>query len=244
MNKPSMVWLAAAVFAVGLVLHGAIPQWASYHDFADRRALLGVPNAADVLSNLPFLVIGLWGWRRCSALHWRAFALAVACTALGSGLYHWAPDNTRLVFDRLPIAWACALLACIIAAERLEPRAVRAPVLAGALLLASLSVGAWWLSETRGHSDLRAYVFVQFVPMVLIVGALALRLPSLRPDALPASAWIATLALYGAAKAFELADHAVLQAGLPVSGHTLKHLCAAAAAWWLLRAAVSCGNPR
>ena len=45
------------------------------------------------------------------------------------------------------------------------------------------------------------------------------------------------LGLYAAAKLMELADQAVLDALGVTSGHTLKHLLAAAAALWLLRAA-------
>ncbi|MDM5181921.1 hypothetical protein PO883_32625 [Massilia sp. DJPM01] len=43
-----------------------------------------------MLSNLGFLLIGL--------------------TAFGSSWYHLAPDDTRLVWDRLPIALACVSL--------------------------------------------------------------------------------------------------------------------------------------
>jgi hypothetical protein len=49
--------------------------------------------------------------------------------------------------------------------------------------------------------------------------------------------WLAVLGAYGVAKAFELGDHAVFAAsGCWLSGHTLKHLSAAAAAWPVLHA--------
>jgi hypothetical protein len=238
MKKTTILWLLVALFAGALLVHGPIAQWPTYHDFADRRSLFGLPNAADVLSNLPFLLIGLWGWRRCATLQWRLFAAALACTAAGSAFYHWAPDNAALVLDRLPIAWACAVLACAFLAERVDARWVRPAVLAAALLAASASVGLWWWSETAGRSDLRAYLFVQFLPMLLVVAGLSMRMPPLRAEAVPGSAWWITLGFYAAAKAFELTDHGVLQAGGVVSGHTLKHLLAAAAAWWIVRAAL------
>ena len=94
--------------------HGPIGQWADYHVFADRRAWLGVPNAADVLSNLPFLALigawALWKLRRAPAASpsltaWRAFALAIVITAVGSATYHWAPverqPGRRPAADRL-----------------------------------------------------------------------------------------------------------------------------------------------
>ncbi len=37
------------------------PQDVSYHQFADRRLIAGIPNFANVLSNFLFLVVGLYG---------------------------------------------------------------------------------------------------------------------------------------------------------------------------------------
>ncbi|MBX3604250.1 MAG: hypothetical protein KF788_03215 [Piscinibacter sp.] len=244
MTKPSLLWIVTGLTALALLLHGPIAQWPDYHAFADQRAWRGLPHAADVLSNLPFLLIGLWGLSRPGPATWRLFAAALVCTAAGSAFYHLAPDNTRLVFDRLPIAWACALLACAFLAERVDARWGRLPALAASLLLASASVGLWWVGDAAGQGDLRAYLFVQFLPMLLVVAGLSLRLPPLRALAVPGPAWWVTLGCYAAAKAAELADHAVLQATGLVSGHTLKHLLAAAAAAWILRAALRSGSPR
>jgi len=41
--------------------------------------------------------------------------------------------------------------------------------------------------------------------------------------------------MYGAAKLFEALDGVIFSMGHLLSGHTLKHLTAALAAWWLLR---------
>lgn len=244
MTRHHLLSAATLLFALALLLHGPIPQWSSYHDFADRRSWFGVPNAADVLSNLPFLLIGAWAWAALRDAPWRLFALAIGATAFGSAGYHWAPDNTSLVFDRLPIAAACAWLTCLFLAERVDPRWARPAVLGAALVAAAASVLQWWASEQVGRGDLRAYLFVQFLPMLLVVAGLTMRLRPLSANAVSDAAWWTTLALYAAAKALELADHAVLQAGGLVSGHTLKHLLAAAAAAWLLRAAIRSGSPR
>lgn len=107
-----------------------------------------------------------------------------------------------------------------------------------AIVLSSLTVAWWWFSESRGHGDLRAYLWVQFLPMLLIPCALLLQMKPLAPQALPGSVWYGALALYAAAKVMELADRRVLDALGILSGHTLKHLLAATAAAWLLRAAV------
>jgi len=236
---------AVALLVAGLAWHGPIAQWADYHHFADDRTWLGLPHAANVLSNLPFLAIGiaaLWRWRRQgqrglpagpSSFAWRCFALALVGTAFGSAAYHLAPADSSLVGDRLPIAWACASLVCAFLGERVDARWAMRRVVAAALALASASVLAWVAT-----GDLRAYLFVQFLPMLLVPLGLALRLaPATRP-AVPATAWWTVLACYAAAKVFELADASVYAALGSLSGHTLKHLLAAAGAATLLSASV------
>lgn len=244
--SPRALALLALAFVLGLALwvHGPIPQWPSYHQFADQRGWLGIPNAADVVSNLPFALIGtafLWAMggspRNEASLAWTSFALALVATAAGSAAYHWAPDNASLAFDRLPIAWACAALTCAFLAERIDARWGRPTVLAAALVLASASVALWWWSETAGRSDLRPYLFVQFLPMLLVPATLLMRLPRRFAAAPPDSAWWGVLIGYGLAKALEVADHAVLEQLGVLSGHTLKHLAASGAAAWLLHGA-------
>jgi len=235
-------WLALGAALLGLALnaHGAIAQWAGYHAFADARHWLGVPNAENVLSNLPFLIVGAWGWTATrGSPAWRTFSLALVGTAFGSALYHWSPDNASLVGDRLPIAWACAALLCGLMSERVDARWSSLGALSAALIVASGSVAWWWLGERQGHGDLRAYLFVQFLPMLLVPLALLTKMPARGARAVPDATWWTVLALYAAAKLVELADHAVLEALIVVSGHTLKHLLAAAAALCLLRGARS-----
>lgn len=244
-------WLVLITALTLLLLgaHGPITQWASYHQFADTRPWGLLPHAANVLSNLPFAVVGVWAlWRlagQAGMWAWRLFAAAVMFTAIGSSVYHWQPNHVGLVIDRLPIAWACATLLCAFLAERVDARWASAQALALAVLTSSLAVLWWAVGEAHGQGDLRPYVFVQFLPMLLIPTALVLNMPAVAPRALPASAWWTALALYALAKALEAADHNVLETLGFVSGHSLKHLVAAGTAGWLLRAAVfSCGNRR
>ena len=97
-HKASWLLVAAAILALALGLHGPIAQWASYHAFAHARAWLGLPNAQNVLSNLPFALLGLWGVRTHSRSRsgrpdrpvWFGFSLALICTAPGSALCHGA----------------------------------------------------------------------------------------------------------------------------------------------------------
>jgi hypothetical protein len=227
-----------------LALHGPVPQWTGYHAFADARAWFGLPNAMNVLSNVPFAAIGAWGlWLHSHALHtqsarsraWRCFSAALCCTALGSAFYHWAPANAALVFDRLPIAWACAALLCSFLGERVDGRWAGVPALAAAFVIATASVLWWWFSEQQGQGDLRAYLYVQFLPMLLIPAAIWLKLPGLDSQAVRNGTWWLVLGLYAGAKAVELADHSIFDTLGFTSGHTLKHLLAATAALVLLR---------
>jgi hypothetical protein len=246
--RPRVLAALAALLAFGLLWHGPIAQWPDYHAFADRRTLLGIGNAADVLSNLPFALVGAWGLLRFARAPaaapgraaWLVFCAALLCTAVGSAVYHLAPDNTTLVADRLPIAWACTALVCAFGAERWDRRWSGAAVLAAVLAAGTVAVAYWAWTEHIGAGDLRPYLYVQFLPMLLVPAALwleALTPAQRRPAVTPASAWWVVLGFYVAAKVFEVLDHAVFDSIGLLSGHTLKHLLAAAGAGWLACAA-------
>ena len=225
--------VVVAVFA--LWLHGPVAQLPDYHDFADQRRLLGVPHALNVLSNVGFALVGIWGLRRTGGLRaapglgpgargYRLFLLAFTLTALGSGWYHLDPDDARLFWDRLPIALASAGLVAAVQVEtspRVPPRDWAWPL----ALIGAASV-AWWAWTNRdGHGDLGPYLFVNLMPLLLIPLWQAIH----RAPRADRRAFLLAIVLYAAAKAAELQDrqiHALL--GF-VSGHTLKHLLATAA---------------
>ena len=50
-----------AASLLGLLLLPPISQDQNYHDFADQRTILGIPHFWNVVSNLPFIVIGVAG---------------------------------------------------------------------------------------------------------------------------------------------------------------------------------------
>lgn len=225
-------WIAPgllAVAAVGMLAHGPIPQLAHYHEFADVRPWLGIPHAGDVLSNLAFALVAAWAALRLLAAGgalgasrdgYALFVAALAMTAVGSSYYHWAPDDARLVWDRLPIALACAgLLAAMLA--RTYPRAAHRWWLAALSLFAVASV-AWWAAT----GDLRPYLLLQGAPLVVIpIWQAAAGAP--RRERI---GFAIAILLYVLAKLAELADAQILAALGFMSGHTLKHLLAAEAA--------------
>jgi hypothetical protein len=159
---------------------------------------------------------------------YRLFFGALVLTAFGSSWYHLAPDNARLVFDRLPIALACAGLLAAVWRETLgSPRWIT--LLLGAAAVASV---AWWrYTDLHGTGDLRPYLLLQLLPLVLVP---LLQHLAARPRQ-ERLMFAAAIALYVLAKICELADRPLLDAFALVSGHTLKHLLACLAAFVLAR---------
>ncbi|MBI4083847.1 MAG: alkaline phytoceramidase [Candidatus Lambdaproteobacteria bacterium] len=236
--------LAAAVAFLALV--PPIPQSTAYHSFADQRQLWGVPNAWNVASNIPFLLVGLAGlWsllaRRPSVAFaqpverwpWLSFFAALALTGIGSAVYHWRPTNATLLWDRLPLALTfMAVLAALIgehSGARLGSRVatVALPLL---LIAGAASVLYWHGTELRGAGDLRPYIIVQAAP--LIWAPVALLLYPARYS--HGRTYLIALAFYLSAKGFETLDGPLYAAGEIVGGHAVKHLLAATAAWRLL----------
>ena len=235
--------LGLAVAAMAMVwLMPPIPQDPAYHRFADQRTLLGVPHFRDTLSNLAFLVIGgLGAWQvmrgppagglRELRMGYLVFFLGLALIAVGSGYYHLHPTNERLVWDRLPIVISLMAFFAVVVGERVSPAFGRR-WLWPLLLAGGASVIYWAVTEARGSGDLRPYVVVQFLPVLLIPIILVLF-----PSRLSREGYLwATLLTYAAAKAAELWDEEVFHIVGVFSGHTLKHLLAAASAGLFLLA--------
>jgi len=238
---------ALAVAAVAVVV--MLPPFAqplSYHDFADRRTLLGIPNTLDVVSNAGFAAAGVLGLlflarRRetgpgspfLERWEWGAFTVlyaAVGLTAVGSVYYHLNPNNGTLLLDRLPMAVVFMSVLSLIIGERISMRAGRRlflPLLAAGVA----SVVYWRYTEAIGKGDVRFYGLVQYLP-VLLIPLILLLFPARytrSADLVVALSW------YVVAKVFEVFDARVFEATKLVSGHTLKHVAAALAALWLLR---------
>ena len=232
-NRILLALTAGSVLAAFLAPPAQQPE--AYHDFADRRIFYGIANALDVSSNLGFLLAGIAGlWivarpatRFDHALErwpYAIFFAGVLLTALGSGYYHLAPDNERLFWDRLPMTIAFMSLLAAQVGDRVDPRAGRA------LLLPMLAIGAasvvyWRATERMGVGNVVPYGILQAYSVVILL-LIALWLPSryTRGDDVY---WV--FACYVVAKVAELLDAQLLALGNVVSGHTLKHVAAAAA---------------
>ncbi len=233
--------LAALAAAIAWLVVPPIPQDLAYHRLADSRAWLGIPNALNVLSNAGFLLIGALGLAFVLRRGGRAFQEpaeqwpyvvffgGLLLTGVGSAYYHWAPGNARLAWDRLPLAITLMGLLAATIAERIGVKAARW-LLGPLVVLAAGSVIYWHYTEQRGAGDLRLYALVQFYPIV----AVPLLLWWLPPRYTRGSDLLAAAATYAAAKVPELLDAWILSVTRVVSGHTLKHLLAALAGYWVL----------
>jgi hypothetical protein len=239
---------ATLVVAVSLItflclwLVPPVPLGPRYHVFADDRTQLGIPNCLDVLSNIPFMLVGLWGalwlFRRSSGTAFQTrlekavyliFFLGVAFTGVGSFWYHLNPNNQRLPFDLLPMTFAFMAMLTSIAIERIGVRFGRT-LLIPLLLLGASSVGYWYVTEARGHGDYRFYLFVQFFPPVLI-GLMIVLFP---PSYTGMKYLLVAFLLFVLAKLLELFDSEIYQTIHMVSGHALKHVTAAVACYVIL----------
>jgi len=210
----------------GLLLLPPIPQDQSYHQFADQRTMFGIPNFWNVVSNLPFLAVGAVGLRRFRDDPATIFFfLGVFLTGIGSSYYHWSPNDDTLFWDRLPMTVSFAAILALVVQERVSGKT-------GAMMLwPALAVGLFSLLFWRWTDDLRLYFWVQFFPG-LAVFLLFLLFP---PKYSGTHYWIVAGVLYVLAKVFEFTDKAIYSAGNLLSGHTLKHLAAAAACFAILR---------
>lgn len=219
-----LILMAASL--VGLLLLPPIAQDQSYHEFADQRTFFGIPNFWNVVSNFLFIAVGavgLWQFHRDPAIV--VLFLGILLTGFDSAYYHLDPNDRTLFWDRLPMAISFMAILAIAIEERVDEKA-------GAVLLWPLiAVGVLSLLLWRWTGDLRLYGWVQFFPLL----ALPLLFLLFPPKYTATSYWFIAAALYALAKLFEFYDNAIYSVGSILSGHTLKHIAAAAACVAVLR---------
>lgn len=229
----------AFIFLMGLWI-GPIPQPQSYHHFADQRSWAGVASALNVFSNFAFALVGFWGlfllFSKKVTLSdnrerwpWVGVAISLILTAIGSAYYHLSPDNARLVWDRLPMTILFMSYISALISERINITLGLWlwPLL---LMIGFYSVWSWYWSEMQGNGDLRLYFGVQ--AFALLATLVMLMTPSKYDHN---SYLIAVVIFFALSKIFEMYDHQVYaMSGGIISGHTLKHLAAAFAAFWML----------
>ena len=254
-HERRLAWLALVLCLIGLIGHFAFPLTPSAvttlvtslgmhahigsNHFVDTRMWLGIPNAADVLSNLPFAVFGVWGLLKLRKVRTPSerfldrenfvltlFFVGLIFTTFGSALYHLAPSDASLLWDRAGMAFAFAGMLGVAASERVS---LRSGIWLG---LVALLAGAFSLLTWSHTTDVWPWTVLQFGGMALV---LILAITRAIPNSLGVSlVWV--IAFYGAAKVLEGMDTAVFEAtGHLLSGHTLKHLVASLGALPVIR---------
>jgi len=215
-----------------LFLYGKpIPQDPGFHLFADARTCLGLKNFGNVVSNLLLLAVGAigmtWCWRNAGMTarnSWFVFFLGVALVFFGSGYYHYKPDDDSLVWDRLPMTIAFMGLFAALLAEHVSSKHELA------LLVLALAIGVGSVILWKYTNDLRVYLWVQVTPLLVIPYLIA---------AYPGRFTHRHYLLYGVgfyglavvAQHFDNGIYVLTVTG--ISGHSLKHLVAAAAPFCL-----------
>ncbi|XP_010519850.1 PREDICTED: uncharacterized protein LOC104799163 isoform X2 [Tarenaya hassleriana] len=176
----------------------------SHHVFADKRNFLG------------FFTISLkgeiWGWV--------LFYAGVAGLAFGSAYYHLKSDDNRIIWDTLPILIAYSSLFSSFLVERAGERA-------GLCCLVSLLFIAFLSIAYAGvFNDLRLCMTFQLIPFVAIP-VLTILLP---PKYTHSKYWLWASGAYILSGIENLADSKIYNANrYLISGHSLGHLCSAAA---------------
>lgn len=242
----AFIWVLTIAVLCLVAALPPIPQDPAYHDFADRHCFLAIPNFWNVVSNAPFVLVGLLGlaflfphkdnrnpaalMNRWERLPYIALFVGIVLTGFGSAYYHLDPNNETLVWDRLPMAVAFPSFLALIVADRIS---IKAGVfsLAPFWAIGILSVIYWGLTEKTGHGDLRLYGFVHFYPM-LLVPIIVLLFP---PRYTKGRTVLRMFVFYGLATMAELLDREIYGLGGILSGHTIKHLFAALAVYEVAR---------
>ena len=235
-----LLLLSSLITALVIMFVPPVSQDPGYHNFADQRNISGIPHFWNVVTNIPFLVLGVTGFFKFHKHELRGvlpdlfkayltFFMGLVLTGLGSGYYHLDPSNSTLVGDRMAITVTFMSFFVLIFGESISTRTA-SRLLLPLLFLGLASVVYWNITENLGTGDLRFYALVQFLPMLLIPLMLLFY-----GSCLSGRRWIlAIILVYGAAKIAEIYDHQIYEL-IGFSGHSLKHLIAAFGAFLFLK---------
>mgnify|MGYP001942486041 CR=1 FL=1 len=234
-NKRGLILLLLlALVSIGAILQmDPIVQDENYHQFSDENTLFGIPNFWNVISNLPFILVGLLGYKKLklgahSKWKYQLLFAGIALVGLGSGYYHWMPSSETLVWDRLPMTITFMTLFAIIISEFVSVE--WGNKLTIPLIILGFGSILYWRYSPSG--DLRPYALVQFYPLL----AIPIILTHFKSKFSNTSGYWYLLLAYVLAKFCEHFDQQIHDSLSLISGHSLKHIFAAAGLYCLFYA--------
>ncbi len=227
-SQLNVLYAISILAVVAVFFIKPIPQSQEYHLFVDNLTFFSISNFWNVISNIPFVIIGSFGLQKVLNLPrqnplkvcfvW--FFIGIILTGFGSAFYHYNPNDDTLVWDRLPMTISFMSFLSIIIGEFINLEVAK-KTLYPFLIIGLASILYWVI-----FLDLRMYVLVQFLPITLIPIVLFLSNNNLK---LKKYFWFILVA-YIAAKFLESYDSIVYSiTNNLISGHSLKHFAAAIA---------------
>ncbi len=239
-KKSHILLFITIVGIISVLFIGPIAQNQEYHFFADQRTFFTIPYFWNVVSNIPLGIVGIFGIFYCFRVAIKptdyqsvapvfVFFVGVFLTGIGSTYYHLNPSNETLFWDRLPMTISFMAFFTIVISEFISIK-LGARLFIPLLISGILSLFYWQITESKGVGDLRFYVLVQFLPIVLITFILILY----KKNNGRLFHYILILSIYLLAKFFEINDDRIFSTNHLISGHSIKHIIAAAAPLLLL----------
>lgn len=240
--RKEKIWgllILAVLSVIAVFSFPPVPQPQEYYDFSDQRKILGIPNFMDVLSNLPFFFIGLWGLsinsfnkkKKDGIVPFTLF-MGFVLLAFGSGYFHWSPNDFTLVFDRMAMAIIFMSFFTLVLYDYIS----RSKALFFFPWLVLLGIGSviwWYLTEVGEKGDLRPYILVQYFPVLAIPLVMVL----FRGQYDYRREMLLVYFFFILAKATEETDEIIFRFTGFISGHTLKHLFMAIAGVFIVKLA-------
>ena len=190
-----------------------IPLPQEYHNFADKRIFLGIPNMMNVISNFVFLIPAIIYFKRTKQN--TLLILHIILLSIASGYYHLNPSDETIFWDILMIATTSMIVLIMISDTKY-----------GLLLYsyAIFSILYWKYSD-----DLRLYILILIgVPLYIVLKYY---------KNINLKKYIYVIVFMGIlTRISEHNDHEIYEfTNYQISGHTLKHIFAIIAVWYVVK---------
>ena len=184
-----------------------IPLSQEYHNFADKRIFLGIPNTMDVISNIAILIPALYLLQiKSKTMKSNLLIIHLVLLAIASSYYHLNPSDETIFWDILMIA--TTYIITLIMFSDTEYRILL-------YSLGILSILYWKYSD-----DLRFYILILIGVLLYIV------MKYYKNNNLRNYLYIIVI-MNILFRLSEYNDHSIYEfTDYQISGHTLKHILA------------------